>query len=132
MILKATFKDNDFTEVLEDFFEQPLFLGILYCLNKWKDNTDSEILKKYRDTQIEMQAYLHIIQDEKQFTPNKRGRFITILRDSIKDWLKDNYPDDYNYLSNNLHIEFVTSIKDKWQNDEVVYYFPTADKYITM
>lgn len=132
MIIKATFNDNDFTQVLEQFFEQPLFLGMLYCLNKWKDNTNDEILKKYLDTHTEIENYLHIIQDEKQFTEIKRFRFIIILRDSIKDWLKDNYAEDYEYLSKELHIEMVSTITDRWQNGEVVYYFPTADKFITM
>lgn len=132
MIIRATFNDNDFTQVLEQFFEQPLFLGVLYCLNKWKDNTYIETLKKYRDTQVEMESYLHIIQDEKQFTPNKRGRFILVLRESIKDWLKDIYPDDFDYLSKELRVEFISSVTDKWQNGEVVYYFPTTGKYITM
>lgn len=132
MIIKATFNDNDFTQVLEQFFEQPLLLGAVYCLKKWKNNTDIETLRKYRDIQVEMESYLHIIQDEQQFTPNKRGRFILILRNSIKDWLKDKYPDDYDYLSKALDVEFVKSATDEWQNGEIVYYFPAADKYITM
>lgn len=132
MIIKATFNDNDFTQVLEQFFEQPLFTGIYYSLNKMKDNNDSQMLRKHIDLHEEIDEYLHIIQDEQQFTPNKRGRFILILRNSIKDWLKDKYPDDYDYLSKELHVEFVKSVTDEWQNGEIVYYFPTADKYITM
>lgn len=132
MIIKATFNDNDFTQVLEKFFDKPFFSGISYCLNKYKTDNSSEIIRLYVDLSTEIDKYLKGIQDDIKFTPKVKQRFIDILRESILDFIRDKYSADYDYLSKQLTITIQNSVTDHWENGETVYYFPTHDKYIKM
>ena len=40
--------------------------------------------------------------------------------------------DDYKYIEDNINIRLNKTISDKWQNDEIVYYFISCEKYITL
>lgn len=132
MIIKATFSDNDFTQVLEKFFNKPLFSGFSYCLNKYKIDNSSEVIRKYMDLSKEIDKYLKGLQDDIKFTTKVKQRFIDILKESILDFIKDRYSEDFDYLSKQLTITLQNNVSDHWENGETVYYFPTHDKYITM
>ena len=132
MIIKITFNDNDFTQILESFFDSPLFSGLNYCLKKYSVDDEPETLNTYRNLSVLIETYLHKLQDEKNFTKEDKKHFIEILKESILDFIKDRYRDNLEYLSKQLTIRIQDSVTDHWENGEAVYYFPTHDKYITM
>lgn len=132
MIIKITFNDNDFTQVLECFFDRPLFSGLNYCLKKYSVDNAPETLNTYRNLSVLIENYLHKLQDEKNFTEEDKTHFIEILKESLLDFIKDRYSKDLDYLSKQLTITIQNSVTDHWENGETVYYFPTHNKYITM
>ena len=68
MIIKATFHDNDFKNVLEGFFNKGLYLMLCYVKKGLTDS--SEDLKTYKDISIKIDDYCEKIQDEKSFRPS--------------------------------------------------------------
>lgn len=132
MIIKITFKDNDFTQVLEEFFDKPVLSGFNYCLEKYSIDDDPETLNTYRKLSILIKGYLHKLKDENNFSKEDKKHLIAILKESILDFIKDNYAEDFEYLSKELIITTQKSVTDHWENGEMIYYFPTHDKYITM
>lgn len=131
MIIRATFNDNDFTQVLEEFFDGPLFLNVKYCLEKYRGDS-KEDLTKYFELNEEIESFLRKFQDDEKLSQGEKDRFVHILRDSLTDYINDKYEEDAEYLCEELELKLQKSVTDKWENGEVVYYFTGCDKYITM
>ena len=109
-----------------------MFINLKYCLKKYSNSEDIIDIKKYCDTSKKIDKYLRMIQDEKKFNKEQEKDFINILKESILDYIKDMHNEDYEYLAEELDVKIQNSISDKWENDEVVYYFPMHDTFITM
>lgn len=132
MIIKITFHDNDFKNVLEKIGRNMCILYSYYRLTRLVDIDDPEKIKEYCDNAKEFDKYLKMIQDEEKFTPVDKGLFLRLIIKSVKAWIEDTYPDDAKYLTDRLEIEIVDSVKDQWENGEVLYYFPMNDQYLIM
>lgn len=51
------------------------------------------------DLSKEIDKYLKGLQDDIKFTTKVKQRFIDILKESILDFIKDRYSEDFDYLS---------------------------------
>lgn len=74
---------------------------------------------------IEKAVYNDLDQEESK-------RFLSYIKISTLEFIKDNYQDDYIYLSDNFKVAIKKSVEDKNYNGEIVYYFLTNNVYITM
>lgn len=126
MIIRATFNDNDFTQILEEFFKYFKFKNYnLY----YKDCVD---LKEYKDRVIESEDLLEkIIYNADKMTKTDKQRFIYIVTESIKVYIKTYYMSDYTYLVDKLKVTLRKQVDDNNENGEVVYHFINKDIYIT-
>ena len=135
MIIKYTLNDNDFTQVIEQHLEEyGPFLGTLNTIDEnieFKDN----IMK-----------YDEMSKDDLERKALKQ-KLIKTIKQKFKDYINSIQPnsnwhtDGFNakeliesksYILRNIRINIVNSISDKWQNGEVVYYFTSNMKYLTM
>lgn len=132
MIIKVTFNDNDFTQVLDEFFAGSLMINLTYCAEKYTKDESEENIRKYVEIRKEADKYMHLICEGKVFTEDEEIGFKEMLRKSILDYVRTNYDEDYDYLSDELVITLQNSVTDHWENGEVLYYFPMHDKYIIM
>lgn len=130
MIIRATVNDNDYKEVLEKFFSKGLYLMLCYVK---KGLTDSEQdMKLYVRYSTLIDKYYKMIQDEKIFNVNDANDLCFMLKDAFNKYLEEKDFEAKEYLKENLDISIVDSVKDKWENGEVLYFFPMHDKYIIM
>ena len=131
MIIRMTVDDNDFTELLEDFADNlrehffqetkslrddcsPEAFHALITTEEtirqtlWADST-KEVTEEGK---ILLKARLHIMW----------GKYVDSgeQEDSTKDYLKKYF-----------NCSFSFKFEDKWENGEAVYYFTTADKWIS-
>ena len=70
---------------------------------------------------------------ENKISRDERAEFLKILKESFLYFagkIKNNY--DYNYIKKEIKINLKRRISDEWQNYEVVYYFISNEKYITL
>lgn len=136
MIIKYTFKDNDYTQIIEKHLEEyGPYLGMLYSTIddyiEFKDNvTKYDEMSNNDPKRKELkQKLINII---KQVFKN----YINSIKPNSK-WQTDginaeDLNDSKQYIFENIKIDIVNSISDKWQNGEVVYYFTSNQKYLTM
>lgn len=122
MIIRVTFHDSDYIQVIKAYFTRFKFCNYNYYYKNCKDLTE------YRDKSIESEDLLKkVIFEGKKLTDEDKNRFVHIIKESIKEWLKVNYSDDYNYLIKNLDISHRSVCTDDNENGEVVYYFTNKD-----
>lgn len=131
MIIKFTFNDNDFTQILENFFSEQNLNSVMYYLKRFEKDDDIETLKNYRKYSNLIREYANKVS-ENTINDVEIAEFIKILKDSITDYISDKYKENLEYLSKSLNISIQKSLTDKWENGEVVYYFIRCDKYIVM
>lgn len=126
MIIRATFNDNDFTQILEAYFYKFKFCNYNLYYKNCKD------LKEYVDKSIKSADLIRKITFETdKMTKEELKQFINIIKESIEEYLLVNYKTDYDYLVKHLKVSLLKSCSDKWENGEVVYYFINKDKYFT-
>ena len=127
MIIKTTFNDNDFTNILEKYWDRFMFD------NYYKAVEDIEDLRLYRDLRIDMEELLKkAIYNETDLTAKEESQFEDYIKQSILAFVKKEYPSNLDYLKDQLYINIRLTVKDKDENGEVVYYFLKHQKYITM
>lgn len=127
MIIKATFSDNDYTPILEQYFNYFKFRNYNLYYKNCKD------LKEFKDKSIESEDLLRkIIFETDKMTKEDLKSFTYIVSESIKEYIKINYNADYKYLINRLQVEVINTFEDKNENGEVIYYIISSDKYISM
>ena len=117
MIIKLTFKDNDFTHILEDYTNKIFDITYFNSISEFTEFKNN--IKKYENdilTRTEIQELKEML--EKQ------------IRKNCKKYLEKQNSSDY--LMKNLEVKIVKAIEDKWHNGEVVYYFTSNMKYLTM
>lgn len=128
MIVKTTFKDNDYTSLLEKYWDKFLFCNSRCAINKLEG-------REYVEASIELDDLLHkAIYQEDKLTVKELKRFTEIIKNSIIEYLKRKGLDDSNitYLTKQLEVHIEFSLKDIDQNGEVVYYMFQARKVITL
>ena len=117
MIIKLTFKDNDFTHILEDYTNKIFDITYFNSITEFAEFKNN--IKKYENdilTRTEIQELKEML--EKQ------------IRKNCKKYLEKQNSSDY--LIRALEVKIVKAIEDKWHNGEVVYYFTSNMKYLTM
>lgn len=127
MIIKTTFNDNDYTQVLENYWSK-----FFFC-NYYKGTDKIEDPKVYRDVRIDMEELLEkAIYHENEMTVAETSRFEKYIAQSILEYVKEFYEESYKYLKDNLFVNIRLSITDKSHNGEVVYYFLTTKQKIIL
>ena len=134
MIIRVTFHDNDFERPLIGFFSRGLY-GALRWANKElgdKEDPTTDELLLYKETSILIDKYLRMIQDEKEFSIEDKSQLKALIERAFKLYLNTLYQESAEYLIKSLDISLIDKVEDKWENGEVLYYFPMHDKYIVM
>lgn len=128
MIVKTTFRDNDYTSLLEKYWNKFLFCNSRCAINKLEG-------REYVDASIELDDLLQkVIYQEDRLTVKELKRFTEIIKDSIIEFLKIKNLDEstIKYLTKQLEVHIEFKIEDKDLNGEVVYYMFHAQKVITL
>lgn len=125
MIIETTFNDNDFTHILDEYWSRFRFVNYYYGLDRIEDPAVYRDLRIDMESLIEKAVYNGLDQEESK-------RFLSYIKISILEFIKDNYQDDCIYLSDNFKVAIKKSVEDKNYNGEIVYYFLTNNVYITM
>lgn len=125
MIIKATFRDNDFTYILDNFFVEGVMFYthyIRYRLSLYKSKEDA---RKYVElnTQIEDLIRKFVFENDANITKEDRKQFLEILKEALDCYMYFEYTEDYDYLKKRLKLSFVQTVKDEDMNGEVIYYF---------
>ena len=121
MIIKTTFKDNDFTKVLENYWNKFWFKNYYKAVDKLDVNItdfdkatdeDWEQLRKWKDAKIEAEELLDkAFFKESEMTAKDIRRFAKVIKDSIVAFIEEPKPvlvdgfskEDIDYLKKNLH-----------------------------
>lgn len=128
MIIKTTFKDNDYTGILEKYWGKFLFCNSICAISKLEG-------REYVEASVELDDLLQkCIYKEEELTVKELKRLTEIIKESIIAYLyrKGLAEDTIKYLTTNLDIKIEFSLEDKDLNGEVVYYLMKAQKYIVM
>lgn len=127
MIIRATFNDNDYTDVLTEYFDRFMFDHYYYGLDDIKD------LKEYKDKRIQAEEVLEkAVYHSDEMTDEEKKIFIDRIIDSLKVTVTKYYGGHLRDLVKKIDVKIVSSVEDKWENNEVVYYFLSKQKYIEM
>lgn len=127
MIIRATFNDNDYTDVLTEYFDRFMFDHYYYGLDDIKD------LKEYKDKRIQAEEILEkAVYHPDDMTDEEKKIFIDRIIDGLKVTVTKYYGGHLRDLVKKIDVKIVPSVEDKWENDEVVYYFLSKQKYIEM
>ena len=130
MIIKATFHDNDYKNVLEGFFSKGLYLMLCYIKEGLSESKEDTILYVRYSNTIDKDCKM--IQDEKIFEKHTQQDLLNMLGDAFNKYIEENYSDTAKYLKEHLELEIIDSVNDKWENGEVLYFFPMHSKYTIM
>ena len=90
---------------------------------------DTILYVRYSNT---IDKYCKMIQDEKIFEKHTQQDLLNMLGDAFNKYIEENYSDTAKYLKEHLELEIIDSVNDKWENGEVLYFFPMHSKYIIM
>lgn len=127
MIIKVTFRDNDCTNLLEEYFNKPLFIQIRNLLEDIKYSDKLEDIKKYCELSKLIDNCMEYAVYNKEIDIELNQSLINLIKESIIKYIGNN-----EYLINNLEITIVNELQDIDENGEVVYYLTKADKSIIM
>lgn len=134
MIIKVSFYDNDFTQLLEEFFNK-FWTNIFLLTEKHKNDLHQSILDNDKFLEFE-KLYKKTGEKFKTLNEDEKQQILEYIKENIIEYVSksklDREETTLTYLKKSLRLEFVDSIKDEWKNGEVVYYFTMADKYVTM
>ena len=128
MIIRATFHDNDYKWLLEEFFKRFKFDHYGYHIRSIEDPF------KYRDMKVEAdELFEKVFYKSRQLTKKEALRFTKIIQESFKAYIRSYCSEDnIEYCIQNLDIKLRKVCEDKWENGEVIYYFINQDKYLIM
>lgn len=129
MIIKVTIKDNDFTQLIERYFDNDgkySFVFLVRLLNSVQDDTN----KHMKMCEVANKFNGYIINGANKITYADKRTFERLLKQEIIEWLKEVHEDD-EYIIDNLKVTITSRLISKWENGEVVYFFPSQHKYIT-
>lgn len=141
MIIKYTFNDNDWTQVIEKYMEE---FGPFYAMNFYNYDKYTEL----RESIMKYDNYIDECSEltEEEFNLLKR-RINELLYQSFRNYISNikensNWQTDgidakelqYNkeWVMTNIKITIEDSLTDKNQNGEVVYFITSNGKYIVV
>lgn len=129
MIVKATFKDNDHTQHLENFFNGffTRMLNYLYVAFEKTNSKDVDNFSKAFDEYQRFQKIFNPNINEKLSNEDKEFA-IEKIKEAIIAYMEDIGQDNINYFRDNLEVKFVASYFDKWENGETLYYFSKCNQ----
>ena len=130
MIIRVTFNDNDYQNLLESQFKYGLSTSFLTVKSQYISSESEEALKKYKDISILQDNIFHKLNSEKELNLEEKQQLINIIKEAYKIVIESQYKNIKYYLLNSLTVDIINSFKDKWENGEVLYYFSSADKFI--
>lgn len=133
MIIRTTLNDNDFTEILENFYKE-FWKGIFLLTEKHKEDIHQSILDNDEYHKFE-RLYKKTGMNSNQLSDKDKEIILDYIKRNIIEYYLKYYsgPDDNtNYFKENLKLSFVESVKDNFENGEVVYYFTTQDTFVSM
>ena len=144
MIVKYTFNDNDFTQVIEKYLDE---FGPFYYFNY----TTAEEMNGFSKLVAKYDNYNDKYNEEKDLTKDEykklKEKIVKLLILNFKRYIENIKPDSFwhtegitakdlleckDYILNNIKVSIVKSIPDQWENGEVVYFISSNEKYITM
>lgn len=141
MIIRFTMNDNDYTQLLELFLNKSLICRIYSYTDYLKQNLDikkigeAKYYKEWKEITLVRDNFekLMVKCRDNEIDKDEKKQFLRILKDIFLYFTKTVGKDyDYNYIKRNIRIQLKNQISDEWQNGEVIYYFISNEKYITL
>lgn len=127
MIIRATFNDNDYTDVLTEYFDRFMFDHYYYGIN------DIEDPKEFKEKRIQAEEILEkAVYKPNELTDEEKKIFINRIVEGLKITVTKYYGGYLKHLIENIDVKIVDSVADKDENGEVVYYFLSKQLYIEM
>lgn len=144
MIVRYTFNDNDFTQIIEKYLDE---YGPFYYFNYEtieEMNGFSNLVRQYDDYNDKYNEVKELTREEYRKLIRK---ILELLKLNFKRYIENISPnsnwstpgfnakdlqEEKDYIFDELKISLVKSIPDQWENGEVVYYIASSMKYITM
>lgn len=127
MIIRATFNDNDYTDVLTEYFDRFMFDHYYYGIN------DIEDPKEFKEKRIQAEEILEkAVYKPNELTDEEKKIFINRIVEGLKITVTKYYGGHLKHLIENIDVKIVDSVADKDENGEVVYYFLSKQLYIEM
>lgn len=132
MIIRCTFHDNDFTDILEKIATDRKVDIITYSLEN--RIFSEEDFKKHREY-VELYKKIKDIARKKRLRKEEKDLLVRNIKESIMLYSKNfgSYSkngDTVEYLKRNLDVKIMHTITDKWENYEVCYMFYNKMQYI--
>lgn len=142
MIVKYTFKDNDFTQIIERYLDEfgpfgrwvpggnvDRITDLMKIYDKHNDKYDEE-------KELSNEAFLTMKNELLKELYHHFIAYINSIQENSK-WETEGFTakhlvENREYIIDNIKISLVKSIPDQWENGEVVYYVASSMKYITM
>lgn len=142
MIVKYTFKDNDFTQIIERYLDEFGPFGRWVSGGNVDRITDlMKIYDKHNDKyeeekELSKEAFLTMKNELLKELYHHFIAYINSIQEN-SEWETEGFNarglvDNKEYIIDNIKINLVKNIPDQWENGEVVYYVASSMKYITM
>ena len=133
MIIKITFHDNDYEEVLEYIardLEENLF-RVIYPINPRNVSKDQFI--KYVNSRQRYDELMHPNTDWKELTSEDKGFLLKIFNTYVNSKNKDFLTcckDPDSYLLDNFTITLNNTFIEQWENGENLYFFTRSRSWL--
>lgn len=115
MVIKFTVRDNDYWRVMDSFSN--LFSS---ALARELPNEESDRVFKLLNPNL-----------TKSYTEEDKTFLITEIKKMFKNFVESRVDAEASeYLTDNFEVEIITSVEDKWENDEMYYWFQHSDTVI--
>ena len=144
MIIKYTFNDNDFTQIIEKYLDE---YGPFYAFN-YKSieemNGFSNLVRQYDNYNDKYNEEKGLTNDEYK---KLKDKILKLLNLNFRRYIENISPnsnwstpgfnakdlqEEKDYIFDEIKISLVKSIPDQWENGEVVYFVTSNETYITM
>lgn len=133
MIIKITFHDNDYEEVLEYIardLEENLF-RVIYPINP--RNVSKEQFIEYVNSRQRYDELMHPNTDWKELTSEDKGFLLKIFNTYVNSKNKDFLTcckDPDSYLLDNFTITLDNTFIEQWENGENLYFFTRSRSWL--
>lgn len=115
MVIKFTVRDNDYWRVMDSFGN--LFSSVLV---RELPNEERDRVFKLLNPNL-----------TKSYTEEDKTFLITEIKKMFKNFVESRVDAEASeYLTDNFEVEIITSVEDKWENDEMYYWFQHSDTVI--
>ena len=139
MIIKLTFQDNDFTQILQTYLE---CYFLMYKTEKFYSDNSPEGLKEFKRLSTLSDHLFKKIHSDSKLTKQEKEELYNLLKEDLTCWIehKAGFEEDnrkltsqeINYCLENLQIEFFNKIGSQCENGESIYYFCAQGKTLIM